>query len=319
MPRSRRDIVFKEADFSEAAYLALNPDVASAVAGGLIASGWQHYERWGRAEGRATRRTPLAQLMGDAPTFCLEYPGHQNSLDIFGDTWTTAMPEGSGLAAGELPHFVNARVQWGADVIGGLAGKSILELGPFEAYDTYTFERLGAAAVVSIESNTTNFLKCLVIKNIFGLRTAFLLGDFVRFLEKCPTRYDVCWMSGVLYHMVDPIQFLTAAARVADALFIWTHCYDDAIINADAQKRAPFRPDLNKAATLAQRDMVLHYRSYGGVKGNNFSGGSEEHSFWLTRDDILHILKVLGYERTVIGHDEPDHVHGPSCSIVAFR
>jgi hypothetical protein len=79
-------------------------------------------------------------------------------------------------------------------VIGGLNEKTILELGPFEGYDAYTFDRLGAAFVLSIESNVTNFLKCLIIKNIFGLRTTFLLGDFIQFLEKSSARFDVCWM-----------------------------------------------------------------------------------------------------------------------------
>jgi hypothetical protein len=39
--------------FDEARYLEQNPDVAGAVRDGRIASGWEHYRRFGRAEGRA--------------------------------------------------------------------------------------------------------------------------------------------------------------------------------------------------------------------------------------------------------------------------
>jgi hypothetical protein len=39
-------------DFDEAAYLAENPDVDEAVAAGGIANAFEHYIRWGRAEGR---------------------------------------------------------------------------------------------------------------------------------------------------------------------------------------------------------------------------------------------------------------------------
>jgi hypothetical protein len=39
--------------FDENAYLAANPDVAAAVRAGKVASGRDHYEQWGRAEGRS--------------------------------------------------------------------------------------------------------------------------------------------------------------------------------------------------------------------------------------------------------------------------
>jgi hypothetical protein len=306
-------------DFSEADYLALNPDVAYAVARGEFESGRQHFEQHGKAEGRALCATSMQKLMGDTPIFSADYPQHQNALNIFGKTWVAAMPVGSGLAAGSLAHMAGGRVLWAANVIGGLAGKVILELGPFEGYDAYTFEQLGATAVVSIENNVTNFLKCLVIKNIFGLRTTFLLGDFVQFMESGKSRFDVCWISGVLYHMTDPIRLMRAASRVSDILFIWTHYYDHLVINADQEKKAPFRPELNKTVDFADRRIVLQYRSYGGRKGSNFSGGPDEHSFWLVKDDIMHILNSLGYNQVVVGHDELGHVHGPSCSIVALR
>jgi hypothetical protein len=306
-------------DFSEADYLASNPDVASAVARGEFASGRQHFELYCRTEARKVRLTPLERLMGVAPIFSLDYPRHQNALDIFADTWLAAMPDGSGLTAGTRPHFGGKSVPWAADVIGGLGGKSILELGPFEGYGAYTFEQLGAASVVSIENNTTNFLKCLVVKNIFSLRTTFLLGDFVQFLESCGSRYDVCWMSGVLYHMSDPIRLLRAASRASDVLFIRSHYYDQSLINADRDKQAPFRPDLDKTEEFAGRRLLLRYRSYGSRKDGEFSGGSDEHSFWLAKDDILHVLNSLGYRRIVMGHDEPNNVYGPSCTMVAFR
>jgi hypothetical protein len=293
--------------------------VAAAVARGEIASGRQHFDQFGRAEGRAAHATRLERLLGLTPVFSSDPPAHQNALDIFRETWVAAMPAGSGLTAGTLRHFDGARVKWAAGAMGGLGGKSVLEFGPFEGYDSYTFEQLGAASVLAIENNTTNFLKCLVVKNIFGLEATFLLGDFIKFLEGCGARYDVCWMSGVLYHMTDPIRLLRAASRVSDVLYIWTHHYDPSVIGADAGKKAPFRPDLDRVEEVAGRRIALHHRSYGDRKRQNFSGGRDDHSYWLAKDDILHALGSLGYGRIVIGHDEPNHNQGPSCSIVAVR
>jgi SAM-dependent methyltransferase len=51
--------------FDEAAYLAANPDVAAAVAAGAVRSGYAHYRRFGRREGRslAPRETRRGRLL----------------------------------------------------------------------------------------------------------------------------------------------------------------------------------------------------------------------------------------------------------------
>jgi hypothetical protein len=55
--------------FDEAAYLAANPDVAAEVAQGKLASGKQHYDMWGRTEGRNAPMTQAGQVPGAvAPT-----------------------------------------------------------------------------------------------------------------------------------------------------------------------------------------------------------------------------------------------------------
>lgn len=52
--------------FNEAAYLAANPDVAAAVAGGAFPSGRAHYEQYGIAEGRSGAGAPgVAPLTAD--------------------------------------------------------------------------------------------------------------------------------------------------------------------------------------------------------------------------------------------------------------
>lgn len=43
-----------ESDFAEATYLKTNPDVTQAIADGVVASGWEHYLRFGQREGRTT-------------------------------------------------------------------------------------------------------------------------------------------------------------------------------------------------------------------------------------------------------------------------
>jgi len=160
---------------------------------------------------------------GDAVRFSDKLPSHQNAIDIFRDAWASAMPKESGIqTGGAAEHFEDARISWAASVLGALEGKSILELGPFEAYNSCQLEKLGAE-VLAIEGNLTNFLKCLIVKNALSLSSLFLFGDFVRFMQESGKRFDVCWASGVLYHSRDPIGLLKAACTIAPILFVWTH------------------------------------------------------------------------------------------------
>ena len=110
--------------------------------------------------------------------FEIRSPTHQNSLDIFPGDWFSAFPKASGLVGGSANTFDDQRVPWASSVLGGLGGRSILELGPFEAYNTYQFFQAGAGPIVGIESNRINFIKCLIVKNIFGLNATFLHWRF---------------------------------------------------------------------------------------------------------------------------------------------
>src|SRR5271156_3738397 len=138
------------------------------------------------------------------PEYSSKIASHQNALDIF-DGWHSALSPETGLISGQAQGlFTDVRVTWAAPLLGGFSGKTILELGPFEGYNTYQFSLYGAATVISIEANLVNFLKCLTIKNILNISATFLYGDFIQYLEKTERKVDICWASGVLYHMTEP-------------------------------------------------------------------------------------------------------------------
>jgi hypothetical protein len=250
-----------------------------------------------------------------APGFCSLPASAQNSLDLL-PGWVSAMPEGSGLEAGGLAHFDDARVPWAARVMGGLANKSVLEVGPYEAYNTYQFEQMGASQVTAIESSRLNFMRCLVIKNLFGLRSEFLLGDAISFMESTERRYDVAWLSGVLYHMVDPLALLRAAAGVSNRIFLWTHYHANEMA---AGTEYFFDSKRNQTQTVGDREVLLHYRNYMHAKTSTFSGGADDHSYWMSKDDILGVLADLGFSQIQVGLDVPDYANGPVFFLLASR
>jgi hypothetical protein len=246
-------------------------------------------------------------------------PTHQNSLDIVPGGWLASFPPSSGLVGGSAPTFEDPRVPWAASVLGGLNGRSILELGPFEAYNTYQFHQAGAGPIVSIEANKFNFIKCLIVKNIFGLNATFMLGNFHNYLNSTVCRFDICWASGVLYHMTQPIELLHKIKKVSDRIFIWSHYYDYEYINNSANMTY-FDASKDLIHQVSGRSIRLHHRNYQNPDDGApplFSGGGEQYSYWMEKDDILFILTNLGYTRIDLGGDEPRYAPGPAFWLVA--
>lgn len=252
-------------------------------------------------------------------SFSASFPSHQASVDLFEGGWYSKMPEGSGLVGGQGDAFTDSRVPWAANVLGGLAGKTILELGPFEAYNTSQFESMGAASVVSIEGSASNFLKCLIIKNIMGLKTTFLYGDFTKYLEITKSRFDICWASGVLYHLTQPIEFLEGISQISDTLFLWTQYYDKTIMLTHPDAHI-YHEEMNKNIEYGGRQLLLHGRQYHQKRTTIlFSGGAEATSYWMELDDILHVLRCHGFNRIEMGVNNLHHPPGPACFFLAFR
>lgn len=312
-------------------YLLANPDLRRAF-GNDEAKALQHYYDYGFKENRkqvtaaflSSQPEEFTKFKGSLPSmlrepFASSLPSHQASVDLFEGSWFSKMPEGSGLVGGQAEHFTDSRVPWAAKVLGGLASKSILELGPFEAYNTSQFESMGAASVVAIEGSSANFLKCLIIKNIMGLKTTFLYGDFTKYLETTKNRFDICWASGVLYHLTRPIEFLEGISSVSDTLFLWTQYYDTGIMMTHPD--APiFHEETNKTVEYHGRQLILHGREYHERDGTGlFSGGPEAMSYWMELEDILHVLRCHGFNRIEMGVNNLHHPPGPACFFLAFR
>ena len=248
-------------------------------------------------------------------------PHAQNALDIFAGEWTSLLPypEYAGLVAGATGLFMDERITWAIEQLGGVAGKSVLELGPLEGAHSYMLERAGARQVTGIEVNRRAFLRCLVVKEIMGLHTRFLCGDFAPYMRETLDRFDLVLASGVLYHQTNPMQILADIARVAPATYIWTHYYDAERIAANPRHEPGRFGPLVGAEFEGRRYQYAEFRYQTALDWSGFSGGAQPHANWLPRADILGALKAFGLGNIDIAYDEPDHVNGPAFALVARR
>jgi hypothetical protein len=146
-------------------------------------------------------------------------------------------------------------------------------------------------------------------------RVKFLCGDVIEYLKNTAEHFDICIASGILYHMVDPIELLRLVSEKADKVMIWTHYYDEN--NAARNKIGSF----NGTATKDFRgtSYTYHRQEYGiGFEAKIYCGGTARHSSWMSKEGILSALKACGY-LSIDLIDDGDSVNGPFLLIAALK
>ena len=249
------------------------------------------------------------------------FPTHQNVLNIFKDEWLSLLPPAaSELIAGKIPLFQDPKIAWAVQQLGGVKGCKVLELGPLEGGHTYILENMGAASILSIEANTRAYLKCLITKEILGLKQArFMLGDFVTYLKETDETFDICIASGVLYHMQNPAELIDLISQRSSKVMIWSHYYDQSLIESNPYlKEGKFSGTVNK--DYQSRQYKLYRQNYQeALDSAKFAGGHETFSLWMTRTDILTCLEDFGFQDIVIEFEEPNHPNGPCFCLVGTK
>jgi hypothetical protein len=244
------------------------------------------------------------------------FPRSENAFRIFEGEWSSKLP-GFDLG-GQAALFEDGRISWFEEKLGSFAGKRVLELGPLEGGHTMMLTQRGAD-VLAIEANQRAFLRCLSVKEVFGLSKAhFLLGDFLKYLASNPPRFDFVLASGVLYHMLDPIGFLQSVAAVADTIGLWTHYFDFAAFAERPQVPTNFALEPRRVQT-GMREVELYDHKYlDALNWTGFCGGTRSGSVWMTRDGILGVLEDAGF-MVETGVEQRDHPNGPAFCVFARR
>lgn len=273
--------------------------------------------KWSELLQRAKALSPSQPVIEDG--YIGSMPCAQNAVDLI-TGWNHAMPPEAGVIAGTAPLYSDARIEWCADQFGALSGRRILELGPLEASHTYMLHHYEPALIDAIEAKKLSFLRCLIAKELLHLhRARFQLGDFQKWLEFSGQRYDLIVASGVLYHMSDPVRLLELASSCTDAIFLWTHYFDDVQMPPEDPRRGAFSGSV-EVRPFRDIDVRLHRRSYHGAwRDKAFCGGMHDDHAWMEKRQILDVLRALGFDDVRTTHDTSDHPGGPCLSIFARR
>lgn len=258
-------------------------------------------------------RTPPARLVQ-------ERPAAKNAVALFQGKWACDLRElDPALASGSAPLFrVDRRpVELEAELnkLGrSVAGARILEIGPLEAAHSFQLEQLGAAEILSIESNSDAYLKCLIVKEIAGLKaTRFLLGDAQLYVRDTSDRYDLVFCCGVLYHLADPFEFIRHACTLTDYVYVWTHFFDPAVtlLTPDGQ-RQPVRVDKGALS------LTYYQRHYVEIDNDKFLGGNQFLSSWMPLPDLEASFRAAGFTPRIMNVDRA-HPNGPAVTMLCIR
>jgi hypothetical protein len=118
--------------------------------------------------------------------------------------------------------------------------------------------------------------------------------------------------------MTNPVELLALMAKVSDKLFVWTHYFDAQVIHRQPNISHKFSGQIQ--SEYGGFKHTLHRQEYKiALNHSGFCGGSDDYSYWLSRDEILACLKFFGFKRIQISFDHPNHVHGPCFAFVAFK
>ena len=305
-------------DFDPDVYLRLHPDVKAAGVDPV-----RHYLEFGINESRKYKEA-IRPLQAELAKYVQTNPTDINAFDLFRESWSTTFIEDGGqrLTIGNFDGTNDARLRWLASRL-DIKGLRVLELGPLEAAHSLFLEKLGAD-VLAVEANIGAFLRCLAVKNQFDLRAKFLLGDFNK-LNTEKSQFDLVLASGVLYHMADPVSFLEKFSRCSDKLFLWTHYFESDLslwnINLKEQlDNGKWNYKDPEVVRYKDIDVKIIRQQYGESLGwTGFCGGPEDYSYWIDKDDLLQLLKALGYRKIDLAFDEPAHQNGPSFCVYACK
>lgn len=246
-------------------------------------------------------------------------PAPQNAIDIFKGEWSSMLPADKHLEAGQAKLFADQRIVWADEQLGGFQGCKVIELGPLEAGHTYMMEQRGADSILAIEANTRAYLKCLIVKEVLNLkRCRFVLGDFVEYLRQNNEHFRFCLASGVLYHMLAPVELIQSISKISDTVLLWTHYYEERAIEAQPHLSIKFSQRIDSEHGGFKHKLYKY--SYGdALNWQGFCGGRASNSFWMSKDQILSCLRYFGFKHLQTSFDTLEHPNGPAFCVFGAK
>lgn len=186
-----------------------------------------------------------------------------------------------------------------------LGGKSVIEFGPFDGYQTAGLVHLGAKQVTCIEARAENFIKTSLAKYAFGWNNVEIIMDDMHNADANKYgHFDLAFAHGVYYHTIEPLIFLDNLLSLSDNIFIGGFCATD-----DVPPGPYERLEHDGRTYLAKKH----------PEGDDFTSGVNSHAYYFSGDDLMRFFLDHGYQVEIISDDPGTDFAGRFLRFLAFR
>jgi Protein of unknown function (DUF1698) len=202
--------------------------------------------------------------------------------------WTSQFEVGGKPMGGMLRLDIDARLSWQIEVVDGIKGKRILELGPLEGAHTKMMIDAGAKNIIAIEGLSDAFLRCLIVKEAFDLnRAKFIFGDFCRLIPQYyPDIFDIVTALGVLYHQTNPARLIHDISRITDTVFVWSQ-----VAGADHPSKIESSVD---AVGNTYFGKIMNWGN-ARLTSENYCASLQTEAFWMYPAEMRRCFKDAGF------------------------
>jgi hypothetical protein len=186
-----------------------------------------------------------------------------------------------------------------------LAGKKVIEFGPFDGCQTAGLVNSGVKSLTCIEARAENAIKTMVARYVFNWNNVELVMDDFHNVERLKYgTYDLAFAHGVYYHSIAPFLFLENLMSLANNIFLGGFC---------ATENLP-EGNYEMLEYGGQNYRVKIYQ-----EGENFTAGVNKKAYFFHKEDLMKFFQERNYELVIISDEDSNVTAGNFLRFLACK
>lgn len=186
-----------------------------------------------------------------------------------------------------------------------LAGKRVIEYGPFDGCQSAGLVNLGVKSLTCIEARAENAIKTMVARFVFGWNNVeLIMDDFHNVNSLKYGTYDLAFSHGVYYHSIAPFLFLENFRSLSENIFIGGFCATDSLPEGNYEL----------LEYCGKQYRVKMYQ-----ESNYFMSGVNQIAYFFHKEDLISFFRERNYEIIIISDEDADTPAGNYLRFLACK
>ena len=186
-----------------------------------------------------------------------------------------------------------------------LAGKTVIEFGPFDGCQTAGLVNSGVKSLTCIEARAENAIKTMVARYVFGWNNVELvMDDFHNADQLKYGMYDLAFAHGVYYHSIAPFLFLENLMSLSNTIFLGGFCATENLPEGNYE-------------TLEYGGQTYRVKMY--QEGQNFTAGVNTKGYFFHKEDLMRFFQERNYELVIISDEDSNVTAGNFLRFLACK